>query len=199
MTSVDVLVEGLLDAEVARKLLLHCELSPGTVYGQRGWSYIQQKVDGFASSQSPLFALVDFMDTGAPCAGEIVSTWLTGQYANCVFRVVNREIESWLLADRESMAKFLHVPASKITLQPDNVHDPKLELTNLARRSRSSAIRNGFIPRQGVSASEGPTYTASLTDYCANLWRPEVAAENSPSLAKCITRLLEMRARLLGK
>ena len=196
MAPVDILVEGSLDAVVAQKLLGHLGLTCGTVFGQRGWTYIQQKVSGFASAKSPILILVDFMDTGAACAPEIVGSWLPSAHELCVFRVAVRELESWLMADRNTFAEFAHIALAKVPLQPDGITDPKQTLINLSRHSRSSKIRNGMVPARGTSASEGVSYTPLLTAYCRNHWRPDIAAEASPSLSKALTRLNELHQRL---
>ena len=197
MLPVDLLVEGSLDAAVCRRVLKALEIPVGTEYGFRGWHYVASKVSMFASSGSPLLALVDLMDTQLPFPPAVVSHWLDTSNSLCVFRVAVREIESWLLADRHQFSNFFGVTLAKVPQQPDYIEDPKLTLVNLCRRSRHPSIRLGIPPRTGLAVSEGPSYTPLLSAYVNDAWRPEVAAESSPSLRKMLLRVNELRQRIV--
>jgi hypothetical protein len=89
---------------------------------------------------------------------------------------VVRAVEAWLLADAESMARFLSVTRAGFPEVPESLPDPKAALLELARRSRRREIRAGMIPAPGTTARIGPGYTALLIDYTAHHWRPRVAA-----------------------
>jgi hypothetical protein len=106
------------------------------------------------------------------------------------------ELEAWLLADRERTAEFLGVSPGKLPGSPDELADPKQQLINRARRSRSRAVRQGLVPRDGSGAPVGPTYVSDVRNFGATAWRPEVAALRSPSLASCMTRLRQLADRL---
>ena len=86
--------------------------------------------------------LVDFMDTGHSCPPDVVAQWLPRAEPGMLFRVVVRELESWLLADRENFADFLGISITKPPDQPEQINDPKQQLVNLARCSRKSQIRS---------------------------------------------------------
>jgi hypothetical protein len=108
------------------------------------------------------------------------------------FRVAVRAVEAWLLADRERIANCLSISQQLIPDQPDNLIYPKLDLVNLARRSKSRNVREDLVPREGSRRSVGPLYTARLVAFAADEtagWRPDQAAACSESLRRCIHRL----------
>ena len=67
--------------------------------------------------------------------------------------------------------------------------NPKETLINLAQASRSRSIREDIVPRRGSGAKVGPLYVARLTEFAERYWRPDIAAENSESLHRCIRAL----------
>lgn len=194
---VNVLVEGLLDEAVARRIIEHSGHEFGVAYGKKGWTYIEQRVASFDRSvtDQALLTLFDLMDTGYQCAAEVVASWLPTPRRNSLLRVVVREIESWILADRDAAAQFLNVALQKLPHNPEELADPKQALINIARTSRSKAIREALVPGKGMSSSEGPLYSSELGRFIADTWSPNAAAEFSPSLAKCMLRLKNLNSR----
>ena len=191
MALVNMLVEGTLDEEVARRILSHTQHTPGVCYGKRGYGYIKEKLPGFnQAAQSVCYlALVDFMDTGHNCPSEAVAQWLPNPRPRMIFRLVVRELESWLLADRDGLATFLHIRTAAISSNPEQLTDPKREIVNLARRSRSSAIRSAFVPENGSTAQVGRLYQSSMLDFIQTQWNISQARTAAPSLDRCILRL----------
>lgn len=192
------LVEGFVDEAVARRLLAISGHQAGVTYGIKGWTYIAQKASDFdrACVNQGLLTLVDFMDTGETCPPAVVRSWVPHRSRLHVFRVVENEIEAWILADREGVAKFLGVALSKIPLTPEKLADPKQYLINVARSSRQRAIREGLVPQQGYSASEGPLYSSEISRFVATDWDAENARRYAPSLDKCLIRLTQLRLRM---
>jgi hypothetical protein len=105
------------------------------------------------------------------------------------------EIESWILADREGIALFLNVPVSRIPQFPDNVADPKQELVNIARLSRTKTIREQMCPPPGARSVVGPAYNSSIENFVRGSWRPAQALQNSPSLRRAEQRIRELALR----
>jgi hypothetical protein len=197
MSRVDCLVEGELDGIVAQRLLAAVNLTAGTIYGKKGWTYIKKNANGFARTRSPLFILVDFMDLkGFRCPGEVPAAWLNQPQSNVVFRVACSEIESWLLADRKQVAALLNVSINKIPTKPDTLSDPKQSLIDIARKSKNRRVRSELPPSAKLSASEGPYYTPFLSEFVQKHWNIQEAAQNSPSLKRCIFRLQQFRQML---
>ena len=108
------------------------------------------------------------------------------------FRIVVREIESWIMADRENIANFLNVSIEKIPLSPENEDDPKQKLVNIARGSRSSKIISELVPEQNSTAQVGKLYTSEIKRFISDSWDANSARTNSPSLDKCLKRLEEI-------
>jgi hypothetical protein len=105
------------------------------------------------------------------------------------FRIAVRAVETWLLADRQRFAQFLRIPVSRIPPVLEAVDDPKLLLVNLARHSRKRAMREDMVPRQRSGRKVGPAYASRLMEFVENTttgWRPDVAAEESDSLKRCL-------------
>ena len=108
-------------------------------------------------------------------------------------RIAVRMVESWLMADAESMADALRVNLRQIPARPDLLQDPKRDLVNLARRSRRVEVRRALVPSERSGARVGPDYLKFMRDYVRLHWRPAVAAERSPSLDRALRRLLEAK------
>ncbi|SMP40079.1 protein of unknown function [Desulfonatronum zhilinae] len=189
------LVEGLTDEAMAHRLALTSGHQVGTCYGKKGSSWIKKNVGAFnkLATSVPVLTLLDFMDADLPCPPEILDKWLPHRHSRMLFRVVVRELESWLLADREGMAGFLGVPLGKIPLAPENLGDPKQTLVNLARQSRYSSIRSALVPQQGSTAQVGRSYVSEIIQFTSETWNPERARESSPSLNSCLHRLAEIK------
>jgi Domain of unknown function (DUF4276) len=195
MAIIHTLVEGLMDEAAANSLIKMAGHTPGTCFGKKGYTKIQSKVESFnqTSVGAIYLVLVDFMDTGLPCPAEVVSERVPHRRPNLLFRIVVRELESWLLADKENLADFLNVSVAKIPTDPERLKDPKLTLVNLARSSRSKSIREALVPDPGsVTAKEGRLYTSEMIRLIQERWDIATARGNSESLNKCCNRLEEM-------
>ncbi len=188
-------VEGPLDEAVLRRLTQHLGLELGTVYGKNGKHAIRDHMAGYnnAARFSPWCVLVD-LDDDAPCPGELRQQWLPSPAEHMRFRIAVREVESWVLADRERIARFLGVAPALVPENPEGLDDPKRVLVDLAARSRSGDIRHGLAPRSGSGRAVGPTYSAQLMEFVEDRlhgWRPGIAAEKAASLSRCLNRLAE--------
>ena len=191
MPTINAIVEGDLDEAVAVRLIAEAGHDPGLVYGRRGIGYVREKIAAFNRSARHIayLTLVDFMDTRIACAPDVQRQWVPHPNAGMLFRVAVREIESWLLADRQGIAQFLSVPVNRIPSNPEALPDPKQSLVNIARRSRSRQLRQSLVPAVGSTAHTGRLYVAELKQFVQNTWSVPSAALNSPSLAKCFQRL----------
>jgi hypothetical protein len=197
MSQVMVGVEGISDEGAVRSVLREFGLTVKMVQGKNGKDSLLKRLPAYnkAALHFPWFVLVD-MDSADGCVVEKLSAWLPQPSENMVFRVAVAELEGWLLADREAIANFLGVAESKIPRNPDALGDPKQEIINLARKSRKRDIREGLVPRPKSGTSVGPTYASDIRDFGQRQWRPRVAAEESPSLARCLQRVEQLADRL---
>lgn len=194
MAIINYLVEGEIDEIIAHQIISRLGHEIGVGYGKRGVGYIQKKIQNFnETAQSILYlVLVDFMDTKLECPAQVISNWLPNKNELMFFRVVVREIESWVLADRESLAAFLNVNIELIPAKPENEPDPKRKLVNIARKSRSKKIRDALVPDQNSTAQVGKLYTSEIKRFVSDFWNIDTARKNSPSLNKCLLRLSEI-------
>ena len=189
-------VEGILDEVVLRRLIEGMGAFPGSVYGKNGKSFLLEKLDAYnqAARFVPWVILID-LDHDADCAPPYQKSCLPNPAPYMIFRVAVREIEAWLLADRESLAKFLSVGVSRIPHDPENLNSPKSTMVEIARHSRRRDVRENMVPRVGSGRKIGPAYTSLLIEFARNPehgWRPSVAAKSSDSLDRCMRRLEQL-------
>ena len=196
---IHLVAEGYMEAIVAARLLPFCGHELGVVYGQRGCAYIRQKAVAFrhlATEITGVLVLTDFRDAEAICAAAALQEYVLNRLLNppetflCRFAV--NELESWLLADREGLAKFFGISASRMPLHPEKEAFPKRTLVSLARTSREKRIREGIAPPPGHKASVGPDYMLLMHEFITNFWDIETAMRCAPSLERCVCRLQEL-------
>lgn len=185
-------VEGIVDDAVLRRMFDEVGLTALTIYNAGGKQSLRQRIRGFnLAARYADWVVVADLDHEFPCANEMVQTWLPRRNRRMRLRVAVREIESWLLSDRERLARFLAVPVSRIPLNPDEEDDPKRLIVDVARRSTKRAIREGMVPRPRSGRSVGTDYTALMIEF-AQRWNVRVACQVSSSLDRTVQRLGEI-------
>jgi hypothetical protein len=186
-------VEDDLSESVIRRLLVDTgrDYFVGTVFGRGGSGYLRSTAKNWnaaAAAGTPILLLTDLDQH--PCPPGLIEDWLdSAPHSNLIFRVAVREVESWLIADREGFAEFLGISDAAMPLQPDQLPDPKQSLVNLARRSRTRKLRESIVPRKDSTAVQGPDYNGCLGDFVRNRWNPNAAMQRSPSLSRAWDRL----------
>ena len=123
----------------------------------------------------------------AECAPSLLASKLPYQSPGFHLRLAVRMLESWLLADRQSMASFLKVPVSAMPTNPDSEMHAKRLLVDIARRSTSKSIRDALIPDDSGGVV-GPDYVATMSEFIGQHWRVAVARKTSPSLERACQR-----------
>jgi hypothetical protein len=95
MVPVNILVEGITDEPVAKRLLNHVGLQVGTVYGRKGKAYLLERLPKYnkAARFSPWFVVVD-LDGDTQCASQAVERWLPNPEKGMHLRVAVQAIES---------------------------------------------------------------------------------------------------------
>jgi hypothetical protein len=165
---------------------------------QHGKANLRRALPGYnaAAQRSPWLVLVD-LDQDFHCAAALVRDWLPTASTHMRFRIVVRQIESWLLADGERFSRFFGIRAGAVPDAPDTLPDAKVRMLELVATSRRKAVRQDMMPRQGSGRRVGPAYSSRLIDLVTDRqsgWRLDVAATRSPSLSKCLSRLDELIA-----
>ncbi len=190
-------VEGILDEAVLRRLVESVGAEIAYLYPVGGMKQLDQRLSGYnkAARYSPWCVLRD-LDTDAACPADLIAHILPESAPTMCFRIVVRAVEAWLMADRQRIASFLSVSRAKIPLSPDDTPNPKEVLINVARTSNKIAVRESLVPRPGSGRSVGTGYTSLMIEYVRTKWRPEVAAEYSDSLMRCISCLKSLIGRM---
>lgn len=190
MIFVQAVVEDTLQEAILHKLLqiYRPDISIIGVSGKKGNSYIKSGIRAFneASKHLPHIVLADL--DRKPCAPALLAEWINfPTNPKLLFRIVQREVEAWILADRAEIARYIGIPENRIPYNTQELEDPKEHIINLARKSRKRIIRD-IVP-QGIS-SQGPGYNPLLQEFVFKKWCPERAAQNNTSLQKAINRLM---------
>jgi hypothetical protein len=175
---------------IGRKLV--AEAPPLLVYREenaRGNGNLKRKVSNFQKMGALGFPVLVITDLDSRlCPPKMIADWLgEAPSSGFLFRICVREVESWLLADRKAIARFLSVPISRIPNAPDSLQDPKAKLIAIAQYSRDRKIREGFKPIG--SSTIGPDYNRFLGSFIRDSWEADEAAKVSPSLARACERL----------
>jgi len=157
-----------------------------------GFGRIRKKIKAYnnAAKNNYFFIITDLDDD--ECAPTLLKEWLPeGPNQKMLFRVAVREIEAWLLADRENFAKFIGVSKDLITMKPDDISDPKNEIISLVRRKSRRSLRNDIVP-VNQHDQHGFGYNAQLGDFVNNHWDITNASKYSPSLEKAVKALQKL-------
>lgn len=192
--SVTVAVEGDTDVPVVEKIFKLANREIGPIHGRTGKSRLDQQLPGYnhAAKYAPWLVLRD-LDRDETCAGTLVARLLPTSSPRMRLRIAVRALEAWLLADAHSVSRYFLVSAAAITATPEALPDPKRTLVDLARKSRSSAVRRDMVPEQGMSARVGPGYSSRIIEFARDHWRPRVAAKRAPSLQRCIDAVRKLK------
>jgi hypothetical protein len=187
---ISIAVEGISDAAVLERLCSLTNIPIGAQHITRGKARLDARLSGYNNAaRFGQWVILRDLDHDSPCAPDLISRLLPDPAPNMCFRVPVRAVETWLLADRAGIAHFLGVAATVVPPQPDTLDNPKRALVDVARRSNKRAIREDLVPAPGTSIQVGPGYTTRLIEFASGGWDPIVAAESSPSLARCLRAL----------
>jgi hypothetical protein len=106
-----------------------------------------RKFDDMAKNGLPVFLITD-LDNGR-CPYELTLEWLgNAPHPSFVFRVAVREIEAWLLAHPDPIAREFRISTAEFEQCPDDITDPKAMLLRLAGRApRSIRVGNAAKTR----------------------------------------------------
>ncbi len=197
MPPVNYVIEGPTDNVIVKRIMQYVGLPVGRPFGERGKPHLMEVLPDYnhAAKFMPWVAVID-LDQKPDCAPELVQQCISMPGKWMRLRVAVHAIEAWLLADGDCLADFLHVRRSQVPDEPDAEINPKITLVNLARKSTLKAIRTDMVPREGSGTSVGPGYTGRLIEFVTiaeSRWRPEIAAQHSDSLRRCMAALQTLK------
>ena len=182
-------VEGALEVQIAQRLARHFDFEFRSITdkhgGDRFWKEAA-RFDRAARNVGPVLGLVDL--EGAVCPSHLIQSRLGwSPHPNFALRVAVRMSESWLLADSNGIARYLHVPVNKVPADPEAEVNPKQRVVNLARQSRSRAMRDKLVPTaemRGVTV--GREYLPTMSEFIRDHWDVGSAAAKAPSLRRAL-------------
>jgi len=195
---INLAVEDEVSEAVALRLLQESgrDFAVGTCYRRGGFGYVKRTIRGFnnAAKGTPFLVLTDL--DAVNCAPALIHDWLPVPiHPNLIFRVAVREVEAWIIADRESLAKLLGVSVTLVPTDVEGITDPKQYLINIAAKSPYGVLRQDIVPRANSTAKQGPNYNGQLVGFVRSRWRAQVAARRSRSLRGALERLKGFRPR----
>ncbi len=186
-------------SEFVMNRLLSCfngKFFSATSYNGRGFGYIKSSINGFnqACVAIPFFVLTDL--DAHTCPISLLSDWFKSpKHSNMIFRIAVREVEAWLLGNREGFANYNGISTAHIPNHPERISDPKRTLISIVSKSRKRSIREDIIPIN-QNASIGPNYNGRLMEFVLNHWNIERAMENCESLLRAYSRLDEFNFKM---
>lgn len=175
---------------MAERLLESCGHTVTTRLGRKGKAFVQEKVNTLFSAAKvrPWLVLID-LDSDRRCPGQYRTSVLRSPSPhNLLLRVAVREIEAWLMADRQGLARHLAISASLLPSDPEALADPKAVLLRAALKM-SSRARRDFLTDVDGRLREGPGYTEVLGAFVAQSWDLRAARGVSRSLHRALMRL----------
>ncbi|RKU11457.1 hypothetical protein C6502_08800 [Candidatus Poribacteria bacterium] len=193
LNSVILAVEDRLSDAISTKILESFDIGIMLRIGFKGNSYLQQKAPSLnQTARGPynVFILTD-LDSPQSCPPQLIQSWISAPLNSGFFlRVAVMEVESWIMADRSALAKFLSIPVRRIPSNTDDIPNPKEFLVSLARRSNRRRLRDQLVPALGATTARvGPEYNSRFSEFIQIHWDLERAAVAFPSLKRTLDRI----------
>jgi hypothetical protein len=192
---VNLATEDELSEAVATKIVCSCfgDNSLGLKLRKNGNGYLRSRMPNFRqmAQREPILVITDL--DRIHCAPQLIEQWigLDPLPDRLLLRVAVREIESWLLADREGFANFLGISPAVMPQNPEILPDPKNFLLNIAKRARRN-VRSELIVSRGSVAGQGLGYNRTLSQFVRDHWDIDAARQCSDSLRRAVDRLSEL-------
>ena len=192
MCDILVVVEDELSAAIVNKLVSDSrrDINIARIVNERGNGSIKNGIDKYKSASHVLPHIILTDLDRVECPPKLLENWNAVNLPNRIlFNVAVKEVEAWLLADREGISEFLDIALNKIPRYPEEEQDPKLTLINLSRKSRRRRLAIEMTPEVGSSAQIGPLYNQRLIEYVNDKWDINRAKALSNSLDRIVNRL----------
>lgn len=160
--------------------------------GREGCGYLTKKINNFnkMAERQKVLVVLDLDNNNSP--DEYIRDITRNEnviHENLLFSIPVKEIESWILADKQGISSFLDIPEARIDRNPDELMDPKEKIISLARTCRNRVAKDGIPPKPRAISKVGLSYNTLLIDFVNNHWSIERAAVNSPSLNRTLILL----------
>ena len=188
---IHVALEGQSDEGAVEKLLdeFGYRMHPPSI--KRGTGALDALIPAYnrAAVRSPWLVVRD-ADQNCPVA---LRARLIGGEQNAGFclRIAKSMIEAWLMADDESFSSYFGVSRNRIPSAPEELEHAKRAMLALCMKSRLREIREGLV--DGSGSRPGPRYVSLVNGFAREAWRPTVAADRAPSLARAIAEIARLQ------
>lgn len=194
-----VIVEGVTDIPVVTALMRAAgwDEDQFAVRSVNGKGAIDARIQKYweASQIIPhvIFRDVDYDEGACPVAlRSALSSKTPGDSPNLLIRIVDKCIESWMLADRRGIAEFCGVSPARVKI-PASHHK-----SYLLRMFREAKLKDA-VAYVGNELDFGPAYELHVQRFMTTAWNAGRAADDSPSLGHALQRLRALRERLAGQ
>lgn len=138
------------------------------------------------SCTEPWLVLVDLDQD--ECAPHLLREAIPEPSEYLIVRIAVKEVEAWLLADCEGIARFLRVSQSRVNSQPQQLEDPKNFLLHMAAHSSKAEISKLAKDILAGKKNYHP-FSTLMIEYVERNWDPIRAAQRCDSLSRCILSL----------
>lgn len=186
-------------ADVLIKQLLGDKYASQRLHAKRagGFGQIRGNLDKYLrlAARQPVVLITDL--DRRPCAPSLIAEWFgSGRPSPFLcFRVAVREVESWLMADKIGLAKFLGVAEHRLPRSVEEELDPKQRLIEIASRGRKG-IRDELVDPHFAHARQGLGYNERLSKFVTTEWNLERASKLSDSLRRACTALARLKGNI---
>ncbi|MFE8047574.1 DUF4276 family protein [Brenneria goodwinii] len=190
MINITIATEDVLSESIISKILSNAgKFKIVMSLGKQGCGYLINKLNNFNNLAKTCVVLVVIdLDNNKSHDEYIekITKSISKIDKNLVFSVPIKEVESWILADKSGLSKFLNISENKIDRDPDTVADPKEKIIYLAKNCKNRSAKNGIPPKPKEISKVGLSYNTVLVDFVNNHWSIERASNNSPSLRRTL-------------
>lgn len=192
-------VEGTSDVGLARRLVTHCGLAVAdgaqgvlVKHGSGNLDKLATRLARGASLHDPWIVL---RDADRQCPVTLAECLLPQSPGDgFLLRIAVAEMEAWLLADVNGVAKEFSMSTANLPQDLDELPDAKRTLVQMCRRSRSRDVRGAMTRPQ--DDRPGPEYTTRVTRFAEGRWDVDAARSRSASLDRAVQALSRFRERL---
>lgn len=171
-------------------------------------SQVKAKMPNFnlLAKSLPVILLTDLDDASCGPVGKSNLLGELVQQPNLVINIAVDEVEAWLMADRESFARYFGIPLGQMPVSTMQKMSGRKALPELSVPVKSSWLFTHELMQCSTNAekkaqvavsptdknSKGKEYNTAVVPFIQKVWSPEVARVASDSLNRMIVRLGRM-------
>jgi len=187
-------VEGMSDEGAADAILRACGLTTDRILSLGGAGTLDQRLLNYnraANATGQLWLVIRDSDGHCPVIVRRQRLDPALQSPRLSFRIAHSMIEAWLMADADSFVDYFMVAAKHLPTNPENLPHAKRTLLSVVAKSKNRQMRESVVKD---TSTPGPQYAIQLRNFGASYWRPDVAANRSPSLERALREIRTIAA-----